>query len=203
MYARTMPISQRPDSRKPQPILFSASSLPLIEGTIRGTDRLEGARNGRICVFPSSSGSRPGILVQHELKIEIPDEAKSEAPLPVRPSHDGEEQRRSYYGYFRQLILSRTLTGRQDALGALEWNFYQTFRQFYVNSIATAGNGPSKNADSFSMLMNEAERLARMLGAGSILLHSETIIAARLFALGYHLVPRELKFLPEYIKGLS
>jgi hypothetical protein len=202
MYARVMPIQPRPDSgAKAQPILFSARSLPYAEGAIKGTRMLPGARNGRICVFPSDKSGKPGIFVQHELKIAIPDESKTEAPLPARPEHKSEEARRRYYDGFKQLVISRT-PGRKDALGVLEWDFYPKSRQFYLNSIATAGNGPSKEIDAFSILMKEAERLARMIGAGSIMLHSETILAAKLLPLGYHLVPRERGFLPEYMKRL-
>ena len=202
MYALSVQLQPKPDSRKPQPILFSASSLPLIEGTLWGTDRLEGARNGRICVFPSTPSGKPGIFMQHELKISVPDETKNEVPLPKATSYQSEDDRRHEYESFRSKVLLSTLTERQDALGALEWDFYPALREFYVKSIATAGNAQSKAIDAFSMLVKEAERTARMLGAGTMILHSETILAVRLFALGYHLVPRESGFLPEYIKGL-
>jgi len=201
MFSAKALVPQSPfNVKKPDPTLIPSEFLLL---KLRAAQE---AKCGRVCVFPSDSKGVKRIFVQHELQIvPIPPDGKWKFRVPEAPGlFDGiEEDRRHVFDCFRTAVLLTTFTDRKDALGAMEWHYDETDKTCFILTGATAGNAESRKHDVLAMLFREVERVARIMGAGSMKCYSETIKEERFKSFGFSRVPGTPSgFTPEYIKGL-
>ncbi len=159
---------------------------------------LAGCVRGRIYASILQMGGSPAVSLHHELNTKYIYDERAFPGVRLGELYDFYRLFHGDKGFarrpFRTVLLSTSGTGKKMD-GCVEWELMRAEDgrcALYMDAIATSGSPSAAQHSIFKNLMAELDRVALLLGARSISLHSETMRPKPLSRFGFFELRQEL-----------